>query len=263
MPALPASLPPARPPEQLSQMSLLEHLEELRKRIVYSLLILAAAFGACWMYVEQIFHFLALPIQRQFPEGVKLAFLGVTDPFVLYLKVALLAGVFVSAPFLLYQAWRFIAPGLYARERHSALPFVVFGTLFFLAGGAFAYYVAFPFALEFLLGVGAEFQAVITIERYFSFLLTVILGLGLMFELPIFIVLFAQLGLVTPRFLMRHFRWAILIIFIVAAVITPTPDIFNLSLFAVPTIGLYLLGVGAAALVVRKKRQATAESDAG
>jgi sec-independent protein translocase protein TatC len=260
MTALPATRPPAPPPEQLPQMSLFDHLDELRKRIVYALLYLSAGFTVCWIYHDEIFAFLAVPIQKQFPEGTKLVFLGVTDPLVLFLKVSLLAGLFVSSPFLLFQAWRFIAPGLYARERHGALPFVVFGTLFFVAGGAFAYYVAFPFAVEFLLGIGLQFQPVITIERYFSFLVTVILGLGLMFELPIFIVLFAQLGLVTPRFLLRHFRWAILIIFIVAAVVTPTPDVFNMSVFALPAIGLYLLGVGAAAIVVRKKRKAAAEA---
>jgi sec-independent protein translocase protein TatC len=249
-------LPPAGPPEALPQMSLLEHLDELRRRIVYSLVGLTVGFLACWVFVDEIFRFLAAPIQRLLPEGTKLAFLGVTDPFVLYIKVALLAGVFAASPFLLYQAWLFIAPGLYARERRGALPFVVFGTLFFVAGGSFAYYVAFPFAVEFLLGVGVDFQPVITIELYFSFLRTVILGLGLMFELPIVIVRLAQFGLVTPRFLIRHFRWAIVLIFVVAAVITPTPDVFNLCVFAVPTIGLYLLGVGAAAVVTRRRKAA-------
>jgi sec-independent protein translocase protein TatC len=256
MSLLPVTRTPDPSGERLPQMSLLDHLEELRRRIIYSLLFLSAGFLGCWFYVDKIFAFLAVPIQKQLPPGTKLAFLGVTDPFVLFLKVALLAGLFISSPFILYQAWRFIAPGLYARERRSALPFVIFGTLFFIAGGAFAYYVAFPFAVEFLLGVGVQFQPVITIERYFGFLLTVILGLGLMFELPIVIVLLAQLGLVTPRFLMRHFRWAILLIFIVAAIITPTPDVFNMSVFALPTIGLYLLGVAAAAVVTRRKKRA-------
>ena len=130
---------------------------------------------------------------------------------------------------------------------------VVAGTFFFLAGGCFAYFVAFPFAVEFLLGMGEEFEAMITIERYFGFLMMVILGLGLMFEVPILIFLLARLGVVTPRFLMRHFRWAVLLIFIAAAILTPTPDIINLCIFALPTIALYLLGVGAAALVDRKR----------
>lgn len=241
-------------------MGLLEHLEELRKRIVGSLIALMVAFLGCWIFVDELFAFLARPIQARLPEGTRLAFLGVTDPFMLYMKVALLAGVFIAAPFWLYQAWRFVAPGLYSRERRMALPFIFFGTLFFVGGGAFAYYVAFPYAIDFLLNVGANFQAVITIERYFSFLMTVILGLGLMFELPIVLVLLAQLGLVTPGFLMRNFRWAVVLIFFVAALVTPTPDVFNLCLFAVPTIALYLLGAGGAAVVTARKRRLAAEA---
>jgi sec-independent protein translocase protein TatC len=246
-------LAPAPEPaaEELPRMTLLEHLEELRRRIVYSVVALFLAFLGCWAVAERIFHFLALPIYRFLPPGSKLTFLGVTEPFMLYMKVALLAGCFLAAPVVLYQVWGFIAPGLYARERRYAAPFVVCGSLFFLAGGAFAYYVAFPFAVQFLLDVGKEFTPMITADRYLSFMMTVILGLGLMFELPIVIVLLAKIGLVTPRFLMRHFRWAVIIIVFVAAVVTPTSDIFNLSLFAVPALLLYLLGVAAAFMVTR------------
>lgn len=239
-------------PETLAQMSLLQHLDELRKRIIHGLLGLVVSFALCWAFVDLIFEFLARPIERLLPEGEKLAFLGITDPFILYVKVALLGSVFLAAPWLVYQAWLFVSPGLYRRERRWAVPFILFGTAFFLAGGAFAYYVAFPFAAEFLLEVGARFRPVITIERYFRFLMTVILGLGVMFELPILIFLLSRLGIVTPGFLIRKFRWAVLIIFIVAALITPTPDVINLCLFALPTIGLYLLGVGAAALFPRR-----------
>jgi len=243
------------PGDHLDRMSLLDHLDELRKRIVYSLVALIVAFGVCWVYVRDIYLFLERPIRPYLPEGTKLSYLGVADPLMMYIKVALLAGVFLAAPVLLYQAWRFIAPGLYPRERRWAVPFILFGTIFFLAGGAFAYWVAFPFAVKFLLGIGEMFQPVITIERYFRFLMTVILGLGLMFELPIIIFILSQIGLVTPRFLMRHFRWAVLLIFVAAAIITPTPDVFNLCVFALPTIGLYLLGVAAAAIAQSARRK--------
>jgi sec-independent protein translocase protein TatC len=169
--------------------------------------------------------------------------------------LAALAALFLTSPLVLYQVWRFVAPGLYKREKLHALPFIIAGSLFFIGGGAFAYYVAFPFAVDFLLGMGEAFQPVITVERYFRFLLYVILGLGLMFELPIFIFLLAQMGVVTPGFLIRHFKWAVLLIFVAAAFVTPTPDVINLCIFALPTILLYLLGVGAAALVVRKKKE--------
>jgi sec-independent protein translocase protein TatC len=244
--------------DELPRMTLLQHLEELRRRIVYSLIAVVAAFLVCWGFAEPIFHFLAVPVYRFLPPGSKLTFLSITEPFMIYLKVALLAGAFLAAPVVLFQIWRFISPGLYARERRYAAPFVISGTLFFVAGGAFAYYVAFPFAVQFLLEVGKEFQPMITAERYLGFLMTVILGLGLMFEMPIVIVLLAKLGLVTPRFLLRNFRWAVLIIVFVAALVTPTSDIFNLSLFAVPALLLYLLGIAAAYLVTRPKKEASA-----
>jgi sec-independent protein translocase protein TatC len=248
--------------EDLPRMSLLEHLEELRKRIFRALIALFVAFIPCWIYVDDIFDFLAAPIQRIQP-GIRLAFLGLTDPFILYFKVALLAALFAASPFVLYQLWAFVAPGLYRREKRLAIPFVFFTTVFFLAGGAFAYLVAFPFAAKFLLGMGANFQAVITIEKYFGFLLTVILGLGLMFELPIFILLLSLIGVVTPRFLLRHFRHAVVVIFIIAAIITPTPDIVNLCIFALPALALYLLGVGAAYLAERFRKKKEAELAAG
>lgn len=251
------SAPPAplREREELPRMGLLDHLDELRWRILYTLIAVFVAFLGCWQFRKQVTAFLIRPIEKLLPEGERLVVLGVQDMFLFYFKVAALAAVFVAAPIILWQAWRFIAPGLYRSERLYAFTFVTAGTLFFLGGGAFAYYIAFPFATEFLLGMGSDqFATAITAERYLRFLLTVILGLGLMFELPVVIFVLSQAGIVTPRFLMRHFRWAVLIIFIVAAVITPTPDVVNLCVFALPTLLLYLLGVGAAALVQWRKK---------
>lgn len=230
-------------------MGLLEHLEELRTRVIRSLVVMFAAFLGCWTQATKIYEFLAQPIYALLPEGErKLVFLGVTDPFMIYVKVAALAAIFVASPFILWQVWAFVAPGLYKNERRMAGPFVVCGSLLFVGGGAFAYYIAFPFAVEFLLGIGEQFRATITVTKYLSFLMTVVLGLGLMFELPTVIFFLSRIGLVTPAFLMRHFRWAVIIIFVVAAIITPTPDIVNLCIFALPTIFLYLVGVGVAAL---------------
>lgn len=247
---------------ELSRMTLIEHLDELRKCVIKSLLAVAATFAVCWFFVEPLAEFLAQPIYAVVP-GKKLAFLGITDPFIMYVKIAALAALFLASPIVLYQVWRFVAPGLYRRERLYAIPFVVFGSLFFTGGGAFAYYVAFPFAVEFLVNMGAAFDPVITVDRYFRFLMVVVLGLGLMFELPLVIFFLAQIGVVTPAFLMRNFRWAVLLIFVAAALITPTPDVVNLCLFALPTIALYLLGVGAAALVGRKKSKAASGASAG
>ncbi len=173
--------------------------------------------------------------------------------------MASLAAVFLASPFMLYQIWAFVAPGLYQREKRLALPFVLLTTFFFLSGGAFAYYVTFPFAAQFLLGVGQQFMPVITIDKYFGFLMTVILGLGLMFELPVFVLLLSLMGVVTPRLMMRFWRHAVVAIFIAAAIITPTPDIVNLCIFAIPAVGLYFLGVGASFLAVNMRRKRAAE----
>lgn len=237
-------------------MGLLEHLEELRKRIIRSVAAVFLAFLGCWVFSSEIFGFLAAPIYRFLPAGTKLSFLGVTDPFILYVKVAGLAALFLAFPYLLWEIWQFVSPGLYRKEKRYAAPFVISGWAFFLAGGAFAYYVAFPFAVQFLLDVGKDFAPVITADRYLGFLLTVILGLGVLFELPIMIVLLASIGVVTPGFLIRHLRYAIVIIFFLAALLTPTPDVFNLCIFALPTIGLYLLGTAAAYLVAPRRKKA-------
>jgi sec-independent protein translocase protein TatC len=241
--------PAPEPSDELPRMSLLEHLEELRQRILRALVALGVGVALCLNWAPEILRFLAAPIYRFLPPGTKLAVLGVTDPFLLYFKTALLAGTFVAFPAILWQVWAFVAPGLYRRERRWVGPFVALGWLFFLGGGAFAYLVAFPFTVQFLLEMTGDFEPVITADRYYGFLLTIVLGLGVMFELPLMLTLLARVRVVSWRFLLRHFRWAVLAIFVVAAILTPTADIVNLCVFAVPTIALYLLGIAGAALV--------------
>jgi sec-independent protein translocase protein TatC len=231
-------------------MSLLEHLEELRQRLIRGVIGLLMATGMSFLWAPEICRFFAQPIYRFLPPGTKLVFLSVTDPFLLYFRTALIFGAFLVCPYWLWEIWGFVAPGLYPRERRWAGPFVILGWMFFLAGGAFGYTVAFPAAVEFLLQVpGDDFLPMIAADRYYSFLLTILLGLGLMFELPVLLVLLAKLGIVSSRFLFRHFRHAILVIVLVSAVITPTSDLVNLALFAVPTTALYLLGALGARLV--------------
>jgi sec-independent protein translocase protein TatC len=229
--------------QELPRMTLLEHLEELRRRLLVSIVALLVGFLLCWNWSKEIFAFLAKPLTQFLPEGEKLAFTGLVDPFMLYIKVAALAGVFVASPVILYQLWLFVAPALYRHERKVASLFLLVTTVFFLLGGYFGYAVAFPMVCKFLLDVGRDFRQVITINEYFSMASKVILGLGLVFELPVLILFLARLGVVTHRFLLRYFRYAVLAIFIVAAIITPTPDIPTQSVFALPMIVLYLLGV--------------------
>ncbi|HNX50123.1 MAG TPA: twin-arginine translocase subunit TatC [Thermoanaerobaculaceae bacterium] len=228
---------------ELTRMSLVEHLDELRKRLAVSFVALLVGFLVCWAFAKPIFAWLSQPLTQFLPQGEKLAFTGLVDPFMLYVKVAALAGVFLASPVLLHQVWLFIAPALYRHERRVAIPFILATTVFFVAGGYFGWAVAFPMVCRFLLGVGSEFKQVITVNEYFSMASKVILGLGVVFELPVLIGVLARLGVVGHRFLLRHFRWAVLAIFILAAIITPTPDIPTQCVFAVPMVALYLIGV--------------------
>ena len=239
--------------EELNRMTILEHLEELRKRIMWSIAAVIGGFLLCWYWAPKIFAWMAVPITQFLPAGEKLAFTGLVDPFMLYMKVALLAGIFVASPVILWQFWLFVSPALYRHERSIVVPFVFFTTIFFLAGGYFGYKIAFPMVVKFLLSVGQNFRQVITINEYFSMASKVILGLGLVFELPVLIMVLARFGIVTAKFLLKYFRFAVLIIFIVAAIITPTPDIPTQCVFALPMIGLYLLGV-LVAWIFGKKR---------
>ncbi len=239
--------------DELPRMTLLEHLDELRKRLLWSVVAIFVGFLLCWYWAQPIFRWLAVPITQFLPPGDKLAFTGLVDPFMLYMKVALLAGIFLASPVVLWQFWLFVSPALYRHERRLVIPFIVFTTIFFLAGGYFGYKIAFPMVVRFLLTVGQDFRQVVTINEYFSMASKVILGLGLVFELPVLIMLLARFGIVTARFLLKYFRFAVLIIFIIAAIITPTPDIPTQCVFALPMIALYLLGVLVAWIFGKKK----------
>ncbi len=223
-------------------MSFLEHLEELRKRLLRSAFAVAVAFALCLTYSRRILELFIRPIQPFLGES-KPVYLDLTEPFLLYMKVAFLASLFLAAPVVLYQVWAFIRPGLYARERRYALPFVFFATIFFVLGGAFGYTVAFPVACKFLLSVAEGFTPALRVSSLFAFESKMILGMGLVFELPTVVYFLSRLGLITAGFLWRNFKYAILIIFIVAAVITPTPDVVTQCIFAGPMILLYLIGI--------------------
>jgi sec-independent protein translocase protein TatC len=235
-------------------MGFFDHLEELRRRLVVSLLALFGGFLACWYFAPRLFDVLAVPVRKALPPGQNLAYTTLAEPFVLYFRVAMLAGVILASPVILWEIWLFVAPALYRRERRWVWPFLLASVLFFLAGCAFGYFEAFPLVVGFLVGVGKPFQAVITINEYLSTATKIILGLGICFEMPILIFFLARMGVVSEKWLLAKLKYAILIIFIVAAVITPTPDVTTQCVFAVPMILLYLLGVGVAWIF--RKREA-------
>jgi sec-independent protein translocase protein TatC len=247
--------------QPLPAMSFLEHLEELRKRLVYCIISVVVGFFLCWNYAENIFGLMQAPIMealRRHGMAEKLVYLSPTEPFNLYLKIGFMAGIFVTSPFILYQVWLFIAPGLYRNEKRYVMPFMVSTIGLFLCGGFFGYKLVYPAALDFLIGYGKQFQPMITIGEYTDLFLTVILGLGVVFEMPILIFFLALMGIVTAGWMWRNIRYSILVIFVIAAILTPTTDILNMCIFAAPMVALYLVSIGIAWFVhpkQRKKRQ--------
>ncbi len=258
------ALEPA-PPTQLAarteSMSFLQHLEELRRRIIYSLLAVAVGFGVCFWYAAGIFALMQRPIMEALHRhklDERLVYLNPTEPFNIYLKVGLIAGLFVASPFVLYQLWMFISPGLYRHEKRYVLPFMFSTVGLFLAGGFFGYTTVYPAALDFLIGYGQQFQPMITIGEYTDLFLTIIVGLGIVFELPILVFFLALMGVVSPGWMWRNLRYSILVIFVIAAIVTPTTDIMNMCIFAAPMVTLYLVSIGIAWLVhpARRKNKA-------
>lgn len=248
------------PPSHEGTMSFLGHLDELRSRLFRCAVAFVVALAACWTFRESLLHFLLRPLREHIAGAGDIVFLNVTEPFFVYMKASAVIAVFTCAPWFLFQAWGFVAPGLYRRERLLIVPFLVFGTAFFVAGGAFGYYVAVPRAAGWLLDVGRDFRAALTLGSAFHFVSWMVLGMGAVFELPLVIFFLARLGVVTPGFLMRHFKVAVLCMAVIAAVITPSGDMLTMAIFVGPMVGLYLLGVAVAWLF--GKREAPESTDA-
>jgi len=237
----------------------MEHLEELRARLMRAIVGVVVAFVLSLTFCKPLWNIVSAPAVdalKHLGLTPKLIYTAPMDGFnIIYIKLPLLMSIFVGAPWILYQVWAFISPGLYKREKRWAVPFVTCTAGLFIAGGCFAYFVAFKFGLEFLLGIGRDINVspMVTINEYFDLFVNVTLGVGLVFELPIVIFFLTLLRLASPRFLMRHSRYAILGIAILAAAVTPTPDAFNMMLFAVPMVLLYFVGVFASYLLVLKR----------
>jgi sec-independent protein translocase protein TatC len=238
----------------LPGMSLMEHLDELRRRIIHSAAYLIAGFAVAWIFRIQLLHFLQAPLLK---IGKSLVFTHPMDALNLYLYVALLAGAIIASPFILYQVWLFIAPGLYQKERRFVIPFMAATVSLFLLGAAFGYFYVLPGAIKILvIQFGHDFTPMITIEDYSSFFLSIILGLGISFELPILIFFLALFGIVSPRFLWKNIRYAVLAVFIVAAVICPSPDPWTMCIYAIPMLALYVIGILVAWWVHPERRRA-------
>lgn len=249
-------------------MGFFEHLAELRRRLLYCLVGVALCCVLGLVFWEEIYEFLARPMLAAFEQAgmpqKRLIFTGPLVPIKFALQVGLYAGIFLAAPVIFWQVWLFVAPGLYRHERRLVVPFVVSSSGLFVAGAYFAHRVVLPLTLSFLLQFGREFfDPLISVNEYFSLWLTMVLWMGVIFELPVAIFLLSWVGLVTPAFLIHYLRHAILGIVVAAALITPTTDVFTMAVFAVPMMVLYLVGIGVSYLVqLRRRAPAPARAEA-
>lgn len=239
------------------RMTFIEHLEELRRRLLWSLAAIAVCFIFTYSFSKQIFDILMQPIIRNLPQGSTLIFTKPAEGFTTYLKVAFFAAIVLALPFILYQLWRFVAPALYKHERQIAIPFILFGTVFFGIGAAFCYFIAAPPAFKFLLSEYSSqyVKAFPSIGEALSFFMALILGFGIVFEFPLIVFVLAKLGIVDADMLKRKRRIAILINTVAAAVITPTTDAFSMMLMLVPLLAFYELGILVAWVFGKKKEK--------
>ncbi len=230
--------------EASGRMSFLDHLDELRKRLVISLISLVVGILVAFAFIPWVFEFIMRPLQEILPEGGRLVYTEPTEAFFLYMKMAALAGLLIAFPVVAAQAWFFMAPGLYAREKRFAIPFVGMATFFFVGGALFSHFLLFPWAWGFFAGFGTEYMEFLPrIQPAFSLYVRLVLACGLMFQLPTVVFFLSRVGAITPRFLIGNTKYAILLIFIVAAILTPTGDPVTLTLMAAPMTVLYGLSI--------------------
>ena len=245
------------------KMSFLDHLGELRKRLLWSFLAILVFFIPAYAFSNEIFDFLMKPLIENLPEGSSLIFTRPAEGFTTYLKVSFFASVLLAVPFILYQAWKFVAPALYKKEKQIIIPFIFFGSLFFLLGAAFCYYVASPPAFKFLLNeYSSEYvKAFPTISEALSFFMALIFGFGLVFEFPLIIFILARIGVVTSKWLREKRKYAIILSALIAAILTPTTDAVSMMLMFVPIVVFYELGILVAWMFGKKKKEENIEDD--
>jgi len=244
------------------KMSFLEHLDELRRRIMYSLLAVAVGFGGAFYYIDTVFRFVMEPMQRLLPAGQTLIYTEPGEQFFLLIKIGLMAGLILASPVVFSQVWLFIAPGLYSHEKKLAIPFVLMATVFFVGGAAFSHYVVFPIVWRFFASYTTDIVTFMPrVEPAFSMYLRLILALGLTFQLPTLVLFLAKMGMITPRFMIRNFKYAVMIIVLAAAVLSPDGGGVGMLAMAGPVIVLYIFSIGLAWAFGKKRRVETEDGE--
>lgn len=260
LPPAAASLPPPAPEAEV-QLTFMDHLRELRKRLTHALYGVALGMLAIGVFVERIFHLLMDPVLASLPEGQRtLQYTSYVEPLMVYLKVALYGGLFLAVPWVLFQVWLFIAPGLYKREKKVLVPFLAFGTTLFYGGAAFCYFLVMPAAFPAMAAIASDaaLRPMLTMSETLSLALAMLLGFGVVFELPVVLAFLSMIGLVSADTLAKHRRIAIIVNVAVAALITPTGDPLNLAMMAIPMVVFYEIGVIAARILGKKAGAADA-----
>jgi sec-independent protein translocase protein TatC len=257
--------PPKTPdpdPEEVElsgkQMSFLEHLEELRVRLLHSIYSIIITTGVCFYFRDRIYSYLAKPLydtMKSLGLDPVIVYTNPVDPFNLYIKLSIMGGIFIASPYVLYQLWLFVSPGLYRNEKKYIWPFVLLTSGLFISGGFFAYKLALPKAFRFLLEFAHQFKPMVTINEYWDLAISVIVAVGVVFELPVVILLLSIFGIVTPKFLLKNFRYAVLLTAVVAAAIVPTNDMASIFVVWIPLVGLYVLSIGLSWLVYLRKNR--------
>jgi sec-independent protein translocase protein TatC len=237
-----------------AKMSFLEHLDELRKRIVNAAIAVLVGILISFSFISRIYSFMMAPTMRQLPPGSRLIYTEPGEAFSLYIQLSMIVGVILASPFIMYQVWMFIAPGLYQNEKKLAIPFVVLSTVGFVGGAVFNHYIMFPWMMAFFASFNTQdLQFMPKLDAVFSLYTKFLIAMAAVFQMPTIVFFLAKMKLITARFLIQQFKYAVLLTFIISAVITPTGDPVTQTVFAAPMIGLYVLGIAIAWLVGPKR----------
>jgi len=237
-----------------AKMSFLEHLDELRKRIVNALIAVLVGILISFTFISRIYSFMMAPTMRQLPAGSRLIYTEPGEAFSLYIQLSMIVGAVLASPFIMYQLWMFVAPGLYQNEKKLAIPFVLLSTLGFVGGALFNHYIMFPWMMAFFASFNtSDLQFMPKLDSVFSLYTKFLLAMAAVFQMPTLVFFLAKMRLITARFLLAQFKYAVLLTFIISAVITPTGDPVTQTVFAAPMIGLYVLGIGIAWIVGPKR----------
>jgi sec-independent protein translocase protein TatC len=231
-----------------------EHLEELRKRIIICLIAIGIGFVISYGFAQEIYALLAKPLEKTLPSQSTLIFTNPTEAFLTYLKTAVISGFFLAIPIILYQVWKFVAPGLYNREKTYIVPFVISSSVLFIGGALFGYFFVFPLGFKFLMGFASDsIHALPSMREYFNLATKLLIAFGIVFETPIFIFFLAKIGIVNYKMLCKYRKYALIISFILGAILTP-PDIFTQVMMALPLIILYEVSVLITRIFAKKNR---------